>query len=414
MSSTRSLRMPWKEVNPMELRKQFIADWRRGKRAVMELCAMYGISRKTGYKWIERYELAAGGQEAAGGWAQDRSHAADLVHNKTAPEIEEALMLLRLRFPRWGARKLVHEVGLVNPQWRMPAESTVCDMLKRRGLIESKPRRRAVGHPGRPSQQIVCPNDCWSADYKGQFRLGNGQYCYPLTVTDNYSRYLLACQGLEGTLLEPTKAVFTRVFKEYGLPSRIRTDNGVPFAAVTLGRLSQLAVWWIKLGILPELIVPGRPQQNGRHERMHRTLKDEATKPPAYSAQGQQRKLNVFRHEYNELRPHENLDMSKPAQLYVPSSRAMPTRLLPMEYPDRFEVRKVSSAGGIRWGKQYVNVTSALVGEYVGLEAVEDGLWDVYFGVKRLGRLHERYMRIEDEYGRLKRCDRQPAEASSG
>jgi putative transposase len=414
LSSTRSLRMPWKEVNPMELRKQFIADWRRGKRTVMELCAMYGISRKTGYKWIERYELAAGGDEAAGGWAKDRSHAAQEVHNKTAPEIEEALMALRLRFPRWGARKLVHEVGLANPQWRMPAESTVCDMLKRRGLVESKPRRRAVGHPGRPSQQIAGPNDCWSADYKGQFRLGNGEYCFPLTVTDNYSRYLLACQGLQGTLLEPTKAVFTRLFKQYGLPSRIRTDNGVPFAAVTLGRLSQLAVWWIKLGILPELIVPGRPQQNGRHERMHRTLKAEATKPPAYSQQGQQRKLNVFRHEYNELRPHENLDMSKPAQVYVRSTKVMPARLLPMEYPDRFEVRKVSSAGGIRWGKQYVNVTSALVGEYVGLEAVEDGQWDVYFGVKRLGRLHERHMRIEDDYGRLKRCDRQPKEGDSG
>ena len=240
--------MPWKEVNPMELREQFIADWRRGKRTVMELCALYGISRTTAYKWIERYELAGGGEEAAGGWAQDRSRAAQVVHNKTAPEIEEALMRLRLRFPRWGARKLVHEVGLANPQWAMPGESTVCDMLKRRGLIESKPRRRAVGHPGRPSLHVAGPNDCWSADYKGQFRLGNGQYCYPLTVTDNYSRYLLACHGLQGTLLEPTKEVFTRVFKEYGLPSRIRTDNGVPFAGVTLGRLSQLSVWWIQAG----------------------------------------------------------------------------------------------------------------------------------------------------------------------
>ncbi len=196
--------MPWKEVNPMELRKQFIADWRRGKRTVMELCALYGISRKTAYKWIERYEQAGGGQEAAGGWAEDLSRAAHVVHNKTAAEIEEALMALRLRHPRWGARKLVNEVGLAHPGWRMPGESTVCDMLKRRGLIESKPRRRAVGHPGRPSVQVVGPNDCWSADYKGQFKLGNGQYCWPLTVTDNHSRYLLACQGLEGTLLEPT------------------------------------------------------------------------------------------------------------------------------------------------------------------------------------------------------------------
>lgn len=400
--------MPWKEVNPMELRKQFVSDWRRGKRTVMELCALYGISRQTAYKWIQRYQLAAGGEEAAGGWAVDRSRAAHVVHNKTAPQIEEALIRLRLRFPRWGARKLVHEVGLANPQWQMPAESTVCDMLKRRGLIEAKPRRRAVGHPGRPSVLVRGPNDCWSVDYKGQFRLGNGQYCYPLTVTDNHSRYLLGCQGLAGPLLEPTKAVLTRIFKEYGLPSRIRSDNGVPFAAATLGRLSQLSVWWIKLGILPELIEPGKPQQNGRHERMHKTLKDAVTRPPAYSPLGQQRKLNAFRHEYNELRPHEGLDMSKPAQIYVPSSRAMPSRLLPMEYPDRFEVRKVSTAGGIRWGKRYVNVTSALVGEYVGLEAVDDGRWDVYFGVKKLGRLDERHMCIEDELGRLKRCNRPP------
>ena len=295
--------MPWKELNAMELRKQFIADWSAGRRTVMELCALHAISRKTAYKWIERYELAGGGAQAAGGWAEDRSHAAHVVHNKTAGQIEEALMALRLRFPRWGARKLVHEVGLANPQWRMPAQSTVCDMLKKRGLVESMPRRRAVGHPGRPSVLVRGPNDCWSADYKGQFRLGNGQYYYPLTVTDNHSRFLLACHGLEGTLLAPTKAVFTRVFKEYGLPSRIRTDNGVPFAAATLGRLSQLSVWWIKLGILPELIEPGKPQQNGRHERMHRTLKDETTKPPAYSPQGQQRKLNVFRHEPESVSP---------------------------------------------------------------------------------------------------------------
>lgn len=398
--------MPWKEANAMELRKQFIRDWRAGRRTVMELCALYGISRKTGYKWIERYELASGGPEAAGLWAQDRSRAAHVVHNRTPLAVEEALMAMRLRFPRWGARKLIHEVGLAHPDWSMPAESTVCDMLKRRGLVERPRRRRAAGHPGRPSLQLQGPNDCWSVDYKGQFRLGNGQYCYPLTVSDNHSRYLLACQALPGTLLQPTQQVMTRVFKEYGLPRRIRSDNGVPFSAVTLGRLSRLSVWWIKLGILPELIEPGMPQQNGRHERMHKTLKAEATNPPGYNFPAQQRRLNVFRSEFNTLRPHEALDMSKPAQVHVPSPRRMPGKLLPMEYPDRFEVRKVSTAGGIRWGKRYINVTSALVGEYIGLEAVHDGEWDVYFGVKKLGRLHERHMRIEDEYGRLRRCTR--------
>ncbi|MBX3635630.1 MAG: transposase family protein [Rubrivivax sp.] len=227
---------------------------------------------------------------------------------------------------------------------------------------------------------------------------------HPSGAADNYSRYLLACKGLDGTLLEPTKAVFTRLFKEYGLPRRIKTDNGSPFAAATLGRLSHLSVWWLKLGILPELSQPGKPQQNGRHERMHKTLKDEATKPPGANSRAQQGKFNVFRREYNEVRPHEALEMSVPAQIYQASPRQMPSRLAAMEYPDRFEVRYVSANGGIRWRKQWVNVTSALVGEYVGLEAVDDGLWDVYFGVKKLGRLHERHMRIEDTMGRFRRC----------
>jgi hypothetical protein len=213
----------------------------------------------------------------------------------------------------------------------------------------------------------------------------------------------LECKALAGTLLEPTKAAFTRLFKEYGLPRRIRTDNGVPFAAATLGRLSRLSVWWLKLGVLPELIEPGKPQQNGKHERMHKTLKDETTKPPAGNSRAQQRKFNTFRQEFNEVRPHEALDMHTPAQLHTVSPRRMPDKLLPMEYPDRFEVRLVSGNGGMRWHKQWVNVTSALIGEYVGLEPIDDGLWDVYFGVKKIGRLHERHMRIEDHMSRFRR-----------
>lgn len=401
--------MTWKEANAMELRKQFVRDWKRQSRTVMELCAMYGISRKTAYKWIGRYEQDGMADPMKGQWSADRSHAAHAVHNRTLECIEQALIAMRLRHPSWGARKLLHEVGLAQPHWVLPRESTVCDLLKRRGLVQTPPRRRAVGHPCRPSLQVRGPNDCWSADFKGHFRLGNGQYCYPLTVTDNYSRYLLACQAMSGTVLEPTQAVFTRLFKQWGLPSRIRTDNGVPFAGTgTLGRLSRLSVWWLKLGILPELIEPGRPQQNGRHERMHRTLKQETTKPPAGDMGAQQRRFNAWGEEFNQIRPHEALDMSKPAQLQQASPRPMPTRLLPMEYPDRFEVRYVSANGGMRWNRRWVAVSSALAGEYVGLEEVEDGQWDVYFGIKRLGRLHERHMRIEDELGRLRRNDRGP------
>jgi len=389
--------MPWSETTAMEQKVQFIRDWRAGRRTVSELCALYGISRKTGYKWAERYV-----EEGPDGLLE-RSHAAREMHNKTPPEVEQALLQMRLRHPSWGAKKLLHTVGVQQPQLQLPGRSTVCDILSRNGLIAKRPRRRTIGHPGRPGSSIVLPNDCWSADFKGQFRTGDGLYCYPLTVTDNYSRYLLECQALPGTLLEPSRAVFTRLFKEYGLPRRIRTDNGVPFASATLGRLSRLSAWWVKLGVLPEFIEPGKPQQNGRHERMHRTLKDETTKPPAANSRAQQRKFNAFRREYNDERPHEALDMRTPAQLYQSSPRPMPDKLLPLEYPDRCEVRYVSANGGIRWRKQWVNVTSAVIGEYVGLEEIDDGLWDVYFGAMKLGRLHERHMQIEDHLGRLKR-----------
>ena len=390
--------MPWKDTNIMEQRIQFIRDWLRRTHTVSDLSALYEISRKSAYKWIDRY------QKEGPDWVLNRSHEARVIHNKTPLEVEQALMQMRALHKSWGARKLLHQVGLQQPALVLPHESTVCEMLKRNGLITAKPRRRGIGHPGRPSSVVSGPNDCWSGDFKGQFRLGDGNYTYPLTVTDNYSRYLLECKCQTGTLLEPTKQAFTKLFKEYGLPRRIKTDNGTPFAGVTLGRLSQLSVWWLKLGILPELSEPGKPQQNGRHERMHRTLKAEATKPPGANSRAQQRKFNAWRQEYNEVRPHEALDMSTPAQLYQRSPREMPSKLAGMEYPDRFEVRYVSANGGIRWRKQWVNVTSALVGEHVGLEAIDDGLWDVYFGVMKLGRLHERHMRIEDHMGRFRRC----------
>jgi transposase InsO family protein len=285
----------------------------------------------------------------------------------------------------------------------LPARSTVCDLLSRNGLVTKRPRRRAVGHPGKPGSAIVLPNDVWSADFKGQFKTRDGQYCFPLTVTDNYSRYLLACQSVGSTAVECSKPVFTRLFKEYGLPWRIRTDNGVPFATSTLGRLSKLSAWWVRLGVMPEFIEPGKPQQNGKHERMHRTLKAETTKPPAANGRQQQRKFNVFRREYNDERPHEALDMNTPAQLYQPSKRQMPDKLPPLEYPDRFEVRYVSANGGIRWNRQWINVSTAVIGEYVGLEEIDNGLWEVYFGALKLGRLHERHMRIEDHLARLTR-----------
>lgn len=389
--------MPWRETKPMDQKTQFIADYLRQTLDTTELCELYGISRKTGYKWIERY-LENGPQGL-----EERSRRPGACPNQTPEAIVEALIEVRQRHPTWGAKKLLPFVEKRHPDWDLPCRSTVCEILKRRGLIPQKRRRRAIGHPGKPSSLMLAPNAIWCADFKGQFKTGDGLYCYPLTVTDGYSRYLLGCQGLSSTRAIEAKPVFTRLFKEFGLPERIRSDNGVPFATNTLARLSALSAWWVRLGILPDLIEPGKPQQNGRHERMHRTLKAETTRPPAANRRAQQRKFNRFQKEFNEERPHEALDMATPASLYAPSVREMPSRLPPLEYPDRFEVRYVSYNGGIRWNKGWVNVSITCAGEYVGLEEIDDGVWNVYFGPLKLGRLLERHMRIEDAYGRLKR-----------
>ena len=389
--------MPWSQTSPMDQRTQFIADVLRETLSVTELCDLYGVSRKTGYKWIDRYlHFGPAGLE-------ERSRRPRLSPNATAEEIVKAFLDVRRRHPSWGAKKLLTIVHKRHPRWELPGRSTVCDILSRHGMVLRKRNRRRIGHPGKPTSAILAPNDTWSADFKGQFKTQNGIYCYPLTVTDGYSRYLLGCQALYSTAVAGAKPVFTRLFKEYGLPKRIRTDNGVPFATNTLARLSSLSAWWIRLGVLPELIEPGKPQQNGRHERMHRTLKAEATKPPAGNLQAQQRKFNRFREEFNNERPHEALDQQTPDSIYQPSPREMPNKLPPLEYPDRFELRYVSANGGIRWNKGWINVSITCVGEYVGLEEIDDGVWNVYFGPLKLGRLHERHMRIEDEYGRLKR-----------
>jgi transposase InsO family protein len=381
----------------MDQRTKFIADYLRECFSITELCERYGVARKTGYKLINRY-LRYG---PAG--LEERSRKPHHSPNETDPEIVAALLEARRRHSSWGAKKLLRIVHRRHPRWELPGRSTVCDILRRAGMVAKKRSRRQVGHPGKPSSLVLAPNDLWSADYKGQFRTGNGRYCYPLTVADGFSRYLLGCEALSSTAVAEAKPVFTRLFREYGLPKRIRTDNGVPFATNTLARLSSLSAWWVRLGIVPELIEPGKPQQNGRHERMHKTLKAETTRPAANSLRGQQRKFDRFREEFNTERPHEALDQQTPAECYRASPREMPCALPPLEYPDRFEVRYVSANGGIRWNRRWVNVSIVCVGEYVGLEEIDDGLWDVYFGPLKLGRLNERRMLIEDEFGRLKR-----------
>lgn len=389
--------MPWSQTSAMDQKTQFIADYLRQTLDMTELCQHYGISRKTGYKWIARY------LEDGPLGLEDLSRRPAKSPNATPQTTVDALLEIRRRHPSWGAKKLLPFLARRHPDWDLPACSTVGDILKRHGLVPTRRRRRVIGHPGRPVTESLAPNEVWCADFKGQFKTGDGLYCYPLTVTDNYSRYLLGCQALLSTCAADAKPVFTRLFKEFGLPRRIRSDNGVPFATTTLARLSELSAWWVRLGIVPELIEPGKPQQNGRHERMHKTLKAETTRPPGANRRAQQRKFNRFVREFNDERPHEALDQETPASYYQPSPRPMPDRLPPLEYPDRFEKRYVSYNGGIRWKKGWVNVSLTCAGEYVGLEEIDDGVWNVYFGPLKLGRLLERYMRIEDAYGRLKR-----------
>lgn len=392
--------MPWSETSPMDQKTQFIADVLRGTLSIVELCDIYGISRKTAYKWIDRYVRE--GPSAL----LERSRRPQRSPNSTPPELVQAIVEARRRHPSWGAKKLLKILRDKHPRWPWPQRTAVCDILKRQGLVAKKRRRRAIGHPGKPTTIVVAPNDLWCADYKGQFKTQDGRYCFPLTVTDDFSRYLLGCQSLLDTTVAGAKPVFTRLFREFGLPKRIRTDNGVPFATTTLARLSRLSAWWVRLGVMPEFIQPGKPQQNGRHERMHKTLKAEATRPSRANYIAQQRRFNTFRSEFNDQRPHEALDMRTPGSVYVPSVREMPARLPRLEYPDRFETRYVSANGGIRWNSQWVCVSTVCAGEHVGLEEIDNGVWNVYFGALKLGRFLERHMRIEDAYGQLKRHDR--------
>lgn len=385
--------MPWRETSPMDQRLRFIADLGKGYAGFGELCNRYGISRKTGYKWLGRYE-----REGPRG-LEDVTRRPKSSPTATPLPVVEQLLALRRSHPNWGAKKLLTVLerrGVTG----LPGRSTCCDLLKRHGLVVSPRRRKYPGHPGRPTSLITAPNQLWSADFKGQFKTGDGRYCYPLTVADGHSRFLLACQGLQSTALTGVKPVFFSLFREYGLPSTIRTDNGVPFATTALGRLSTLSVWWIRLGITPQLIQPGHPEQNGSHERMHRTLKRETARPPRGSLSAQQVRFNAFRTEFNHHRPHEALNQDTPAAHYTPSVRELPRTLPEIEYPTHYEVRYVSANGGIRWRCAWVCVTHTLAGEYVGLTEVGDGLWDVYFGPVLLGRMDERKLRIVDHRGR--------------
>jgi len=376
--------MGWKETCVVEERFRFIEAHRAEEENFAELCRRYGISRKTGYKWVQRY--------AAEGWEglKDLPRAAKCHPNEVVPEVAEQVLELRRQHPLWGPQKLHARLSRDAPEIIWPAASTIGEMLKRAGLTVPRKRRHRSPPNVSPLSHAHAANQVWCADFKGWFHCGDGRRCDPLTLTDGYSRFLLRCQALEGSDEERARGVMEAAFREYGLPHAMRTDNGEPFASVGVGGLSRLSVWWLKLGIRPERISPGKPQQNGRHERMHRTLKQATAQPPAANLRAQQTAFDRFRQEYNWERPHEALEMKTPAELYISSSRSYPSRLLEPCYCGEWDVRNVGPCGTMRWRNAKIFVGKVLAGEAIGIEPIADGQWKLWFFAYPLGIFDER------------------------
>jgi transposase InsO family protein len=391
--------MPWRERSAMDEKASFILEWESGQHTFKVLCKSYGVSRTLGYRLVARYMLRG----AAG--LREQSRAPRRVWNHTAPAVERAIVGLRRKWKRIGPLKIYQ---LLSERYRgrrkVPSVSTIALVLKRHGLIKKRRRVRCIRET-HPIFQAKAPNEIWSVDFKGEFRMGDWRYCYPLTVMDAYSRYVLAVVGMHKPTYEGTKAVFEALFKKYGLPKQIHSDNGEPFAsAVSLSRLTRLAVWFMDLGIQPVYSDPAHPEHNGSHERMHEELKAEATKPPAYNLAQQQHKFDAFRYFYNQQRPHQALEQRRPQEFYRRSTRHLPRTLRPWKYPQGICTKYVCRNGAIRWGaSKWVVVSTTLIEKYIGLEEIVKGKWRVYYRDTLLGYLDERELRIQDQLGRLLR-----------
>lgn len=379
--------MSWRETCAMKERIGLMAELERGERTMSELCRVFGISRKTGYKWSARY------REHGIAGLEDQSRAPHTRPYVVGEPVKVALLELRARHPDWGPVKLLDWLRPRHPDWVLPVASTVALLLARRGLVKPRPASRNRTPYGAPFVVAVAPNELWSADFKGQFRTGDGRYCYPLTISDAYSRFLLCCRGLHQPRFTQVMPWFERVFRHYGLPSAIRTDNGAPFASAALGGISRLSLWWLKLGILPERIRPGQPQQNARHERMHGTLKRACA--PQADLHAQQRAFERFRRDYNTERPHQALKGATPHMHYNASPRTYPSRLPALAYPTGYEQRRVMPSGCIGWIGRKWYVAGVLAGETIGLYPIDDGLWRLHVGPLAVGTLDARSKRIE-------------------
>ncbi|SHG08213.1 Transposase InsO and inactivated derivatives [Mariniphaga anaerophila] len=388
--------MPWKEKTIMEEKVEFICEWNSGKYTITELCKGFGISRTTAYRMIQRYEKFG----IEGLRMKDK---APINHpNRTNKEIEKRILCLKDKHQRWGAKKL--RILLFNdfPEKQIPSVVTVHNILSRNGLVCPQKRLRRV----KPLYPIFDPKDCnevWSADYKGKFLMGNKKYCHPLTIADSKSRFLFTAKAHHKENYKSVKEEFTRVFRKFGLPKQVHTDNGIPFGSVSaIQRFTTLSYWFIDLGVLPVFSDPAHPEQNGRHERMHRDLKAACASPSAFDLRSQQRKLNYFVKEYNSIRPHEALDMKTPAQAHQFSNKPFPEKIEPYIYPAHMKTMNVSKSGAMRWKAYYwVYMSSGLIGRQVAAEEIGNGVWKVFYRNVFLGYFNEKDIRDKQNITRL-------------
>lgn len=388
--------MPWKATDALKERTKFVLEWERrwneaegGPVNMAELCRMFGISRPTGYAWVERYQENSHSLAAL----VEQSRRPKTSPNALAAELEDLIVAVRKMYPRWGPRKLHALLVERHPGTQVPSASVIAKVLKRRGMTAPRKRRRQKPSLGvtAPFGGCEAPNDVWCIDFKGHFPTSDGRRCYPLTLIDGYSRFLLRCEALTEPDGKHVREILDSAFLEYGLPRAIRSDGGPPFASTGPGRLTQLSVWLLRLGIAIEIIAPGKPQQNGRLERLHRTLKADTASPPASDATAQQRVFDPWRGQYNHVRPHEALRMRRPADVYVRSNRTYPRPLVDNS-PEPFSyVVRVDKNGFIKWNRRNVFISSALKHEYLALDHSRhgDGQWDVQWGAIPLGRLDE-------------------------
>lgn len=382
--------MPWLETEPMNEKIKFIAVYLSNQyESFSALCQRFNISCKTGYKYVQRYK-----EENADG-LKERSRAPHHHPNQIPNLVADNILAVKYRYPSWGAKKIQSflQQEYADNQW--PAKSTIDDLLKKNGLVRPAKRKRRTPAYTEPFVLCTKPNDVWSIDYKGQFKLGNRQCCYPLTITDNFSRYIFAIDAFEKISAEKTKQKLWRLFEEYGLPAAIRSDNGTPFAGNGLGGLSCLSVLFIKLGIVPERIRKGHPEENGRHERMHLTLKRETASPPRFTQIEQQNCFDAFKKVFNEERPHEGINFERPSRLYQSSGRRLPKRLEKVEYDNHFiHTRQVRTNGTMKWKGKEIFISETLTGEAIGMKPYNEEEWIIYFSFLPIGIFNEEVLRV--------------------